>query len=68
MAGTNAYNRAKEMLQEYNGQILHVNELRRLVAINLSSDVDRITKYVKMMTITGLLIEREHLKFQVIVD
>ena len=66
MAGANRYKRAAELLKTFDKKTLTMNNIRRLIIMNLGSDEQKcVQPYLRIMIETGLIKETEHLKFLV---
>ena len=59
------YSRALKVLKKYNGETLHMNKLRLLIARELASDPSKITKYLRLFGSHDFITEIEHLYFKI---
>lgn len=63
--GKKRYDMLLEVLEEFNGSILHVGEIMRLLSIEIGGDQRTIKGYMQMATDLAIIKEVEHLKFRV---
>ena len=65
MTGKTMYQLALGVLLGRHEEVLHVDELKRLIMRELSSSAPGIIRYLKMMEETGLTKEIEPFKYQI---
>ena len=65
MAGTSRYKLVKKLLEGLEVKRLKTNDLRGLIMRELASDTHVITKYLKLMSDSGLITEKEPNVFEV---
>lgn len=63
--GKKRYDILLEVLEEYDGSVLHVNEIMRLMLIEIGGDQRTISGYMRMATDLGIIAEIDHLKFKI---
>ena len=65
MAGKTKYEMAFDVLKEYKGRELHIEELRKIIMMKLGSDPRTVISYLKMMEATDLIKEIRSLIYEI---
>ena len=65
MAGQNRYTLAIKQLTPFDGQVLNVGELRKLIIKQLGSNPNTINGYLKMLRETDVISELPDMRFKI---
>ena len=64
--GRSRYNRMVNLLRPLVGRKMHIDKIRRKIIINIGTSEKLIGDTLRFMIDTGLIVEREHLIFEVL--
>ena len=64
--GRSRYNRMVKLLKPLVGETMHIDKIRRKIIINIGTSEKLIGDTLKFMIDTGLIVERDHLIFEVL--
>ena len=64
--GRSRYNRMVNLLRPLVGRKMHIDKIRRKIIINIGTSEKLIGDTLRFMIDTGLIVEREHLIFEIL--
>ena len=64
--GRSRYNRMVNLLRPLVGRKMHIDKIRRKIIINIGTSEKLIGDTLRFMIDTGLIVERDHLIFEVL--
>ena len=65
MDNRSRYTKMIKILKPWIGQVKHINQLRRMIAIDIGTSEGVIVSTLRFMIDTGLVTEVDHLQFRV---
>ena len=66
MDGRSTYNRVAKMMEDIESQTIHMNDLRKIIMMNIGSAERTINSCLKIMNEMGILKDLGNYKFEII--
>ncbi len=65
MDGRTRYNKIVKLLSEHQGKTMHMDDLRKMILIDIGTSDEVIRDSLRLMIDLGMIVERKHMVFEV---